>query len=322
MPAVSDVQFDGRLSNVSVQYKNDELIADLVLPPTPVAKKEGVFKIYDKDQRFTVPDTKVGPKSEPNEVEWDVTEGNYACKDEGLQEFVSNEEIDNADAPIQPMSDTTEFVTNLVMLAKEKRAADFVFASANYGANNQVDIAGAWATLTDDVLADLIAGIDACFLPPNVLVMGMPTWRKVSRNEKILAAVKGTLKPQNLKGPGGVAQPLVDHRELAEFLGLAHVLVSGARINSAKKGQTASYKRVWDGTNATKGGAALLRVKPGTAMRDVVSAANFTWKQRQVFVNESTRGAFGGKMVRVVESCVYKSIATDVGYLFKDCLVT
>jgi len=321
MPAVADVQFDGRLSNVAIQYQNPEYIADLVLPPTPVGTKEGKFKKYDKNQRFTVPPAYVGPKSDPNEVEWDVSEGTYACKDYGLQEFLDQESIDNAEAPIQPQSDTTEFVTNLVLMAKEQRVAAAVFNANNYGADNQVDIEGGWATLSDDALTDIEAGIDACFSPPNIMAMGIATWRKLARNEKILAAVKGTLAPQVLR-KGGVGAPAVNQQELAEYLGLDGVLVSRARVNSAKKGQTASFARIWDGTNAGKGGAALLRVKAGVALRDVVWGAQFTWKQRQVLTNPTTRGAFGGQMIRVVESNVIKVIATDVGYLFKDCLAT
>ncbi len=321
MPEPTTLQFDGQLSNVSMQYKNPEYIADLVIPPTPTVKKKLTYKEYSKDERFTIPPAYVGPKAVPNEVEWSVSDKTATCADYGLQEFVSNEEIDDAEAPIQPMSDATEFVTNLVMLAKEKRTADFVFDAGNYAAANEVDIAAGWATLSDDALTDIEVGIDACLMPPNVLVMGLPTWRKLSRNEKILAAVKGTLKPQVIRS-GGVAAPAANQQELAEYLGLDFVLVGRAKRNTAKKGQTASFANVWDGTTATKGGAALLRVRAQPTTHDIVSAAHFHWKQRQVLTSDSQRGAFGGRIVRVVESTVLKSVATDVGYLFKDCLVT
>lgn len=321
MPTVGELQFDGRLANVSIQYNNPEYIAELVLPPTPVPKKEGVFKKYDKNERFTLTPTIVGHKSEPNDVEWSSTEDTFKCLDFGLQEYISNEEVDNAEAPFQPLSDTVDFVTNLVLLDKEKQVANAVFLDANYGSANKVDIAAGWNTLSDDALTDIEVGIDACFEPPNVMVMGLPTWRKLSRNEKILAAVKGTLKPQSMK-TGKITEPAANQQELAEYLGLDAVLVGRSRINTAKKGQTASYSRVWDGTTATKGGAALLRVKAAAGIREVVWAQHFHWKPRQVFTQLSTRGAYGGQVIRVVESRVIKIVATDVGYLFKDCLVT
>jgi len=321
MPTVGEMQFDGRLTNMSVQYTNPEYIADLAVPILSVPKKTGKYKTYAKDERFTVPPSYVGPKGDPNEVEWSTSEGTFTCEDHGFKEFISQEEIDDADVPLQPMADTTNFVTDLTMLAKEKRVADAVFNASNYAAGNQVDIAAGWATLSDDALTDIETGIDACFLPPTIMVMGLPTWRKLARNEKILAAVKGTLKPQAIKA-GGVAAPEVNAQELAEYLGLEAVLIGRARINTAKKGQTASYSRVWDGTNSGKGGAALLRVKQNPGTRDVIWGAHMHWKQRQVFTYPDTRGAFGGTVVRVVESNVVKVVCTDVGYLFKDCLVT
>lgn len=321
MPTPTELQFDGRLTNISQQYINEEYIGDLVMPPVAVQKKTGIFKTYDKDERFTVPETLVGAKTTPNEVEWSTGSDTFTCADNGLEEFLSQEEVDNADAPINAQSDTVEFVTNLVMLAKEKAIADFVFNAANYGSSNEVDIAAAWATLSSStVLSDLETGMDACFKQPNILVMGLPTWRAASRSAELLAAVKGTLNPQNLN-QGGVVMPAASQAELAAYLGLDAVLVGAARINTARKGQAASYARVWDGTTATKGGAALLRVK-SSSVRDAVWAANFAWKLRQAFTYPSTRGAFGGSVYRIVESYVLKLIADDVGYLFKDCLVT
>ncbi|HCZ47417.1 MAG TPA: hypothetical protein DCZ11_00240, partial [Gammaproteobacteria bacterium] len=182
MPEPSTLQFDGALTDVSIQYNNPEYIAEMVLPPAPKPKREGTYKIYDKDERFTVPTDYVGHKGEPREVEWNVSEGTYACVDYGLQEFVSNDEIDNADAPLQPLADATKFVTDLLMLAQEMGTADFVFNASNYASGNKNDEAGSWATLSTDVLTRLEVGIDACFKPPTILVMGIETWRKVARN--------------------------------------------------------------------------------------------------------------------------------------------
>lgn len=304
------MQFDGALSNVSVQYQNGEYIADQVIPPTPAAQKKGTYKVYDKAERFTIPPTIVGPKSIPNEVDWNATDDNFLCKDYGLEEFVSNEDIDNASAPIQPMADAAEFVTNLMLLDKEKQVADAVFLAANYATANKIDIAGAWTTLTTDVVAQLHTGIRACFARPNVLVMGIDTWLKFMRNEKVIAFIKGSLNDQS-----------VSKEEVAKAFGLQKVFVGEARYNSAKKGQTLTDAMVWDGTNAGKGGAALLRVAQPT-LRDVVSFSHFHWKKRQAFTYPSVRGAYAGKIVRVVETRVMKTVATDVGYLFQDCLVT
>lgn len=316
------LQFDGRLTNIATQYKNGDYIGDLVVPPTPVGHKKFTYKQYSKNERFTLPTSLVGRSGTPNEVDYGVTEATGTCADHGYEGFVANDDMDNAETPLSPMADQAEFVRDKLMLDHEKRVADFVFNASNYATANKIDIAGAWATLSTDALTQLEVGIDACLVPPNVLVMGLPTWRKLARNEKILAAVKGTLAPQQIKSPGGQTTPRVTIPELAEYLGLDAVLIGKAFINTANEGQAATFARVWDGTNAGKGGAALLRVKAGGALRDIVWGANFTWKGAQAFTYQTQRGARGGTMVRVTESHILTSVATDVGYLFQDCLVT
>src|SRR5487761_2712532 len=53
------------LTAIAIAFKNPEsqLIADLVLPRIPVAKKF-TYTVYDESQGFTVPDTKIGRRSE------------------------------------------------------------------------------------------------------------------------------------------------------------------------------------------------------------------------------------------------------------------
>jgi hypothetical protein len=327
MPSVLDLQFDGRLTDIAVQYKNPQYIADMVLPPRRTPTKKVTYKKYDKNSRFTVPPSLVGPKGWPNEVEWSTTDDTATCLDYGYQEFLSQEEIDNAQTPITAQADTVEFVANLLMLDREIRTAAAVFDAANYDAANEVDIAGAWNTLSSStVLTDIETGIDACFMPPNVLVMGIATWRKASRSAELLAAVKGTLAPQTITTGGPGKMPSVTSQELASYLGLDAVLIGTARKNTAVAGQTATFARVWAdivGATTNRGAAALLRVTgPGIGLKDVTSFAAFDWKGRQVMTSETDRGAFGGQNIRVVESTVIKTVSTDVGYLLKDCLVT
>ena len=315
------LQFDGRLTNIALQYKNPEYIADLVLPPIPVPQKKFTYKVYDKKDRFTVPDTRVGPKSQPNEVDFGVTDATGTCLDYGLQEFVSQEDIDNAEAPITPMADAAECITQLMAIDREARIADALNTAGNY-TTTSADLAGAWTTLATDVLAALLTGMDACFAPPNILVMGLNCWRVVSRNEKILAAVKGTgaRSPQIMKS-GPLSAPSASQQELADFLGLDAVLVGRAKRNTANEGQTGVYSQIWGGISGTKGFAALLRAKT-PVVKDIFFGGNFRWKEAQAFTRVSPRGAFGGQEIRVCTSEILKITAADAGYLFLDPVTT
>ena len=63
-----------RLTAIALAYRNPDiaLIADQVLPRTPTAEEFRWLK-YDLAQGFTVPDTRVGRKSRPNQVDFAAT---------------------------------------------------------------------------------------------------------------------------------------------------------------------------------------------------------------------------------------------------------
>ncbi|MFV9531212.1 hypothetical protein ACNUIM_32135 [Pseudomonas aeruginosa] len=61
---------DPELTAIAIAYRNGRMIADEVLPRVPVGKQEFKYWKYDLAQGFTVPETLVGRKSKPNEVEF------------------------------------------------------------------------------------------------------------------------------------------------------------------------------------------------------------------------------------------------------------
>ncbi|UVH84375.1 hypothetical protein NW342_22030 [Pseudomonas aeruginosa] len=65
---------DPELTAIAIAYRNGRMIADEVLPRVPVGKQEFKYWKYDLAQGFTVPETLVGRKSKPNEVEFSATD--------------------------------------------------------------------------------------------------------------------------------------------------------------------------------------------------------------------------------------------------------
>ena len=62
------------LTAIAIAYQNAAMIADAALPRVPVTGSTFKYTIYDKRDTFTVPDTKVGRTSRPNEVDWHASE--------------------------------------------------------------------------------------------------------------------------------------------------------------------------------------------------------------------------------------------------------
>ncbi len=329
MPDVLSMQNDGLLTRIAVDYKNKQFIADQVLPPIPVDKKTGRFKKYSQAEEFLIDDALIGPNSAANEIDETVTEDTFATDDYGLVQYVNQEVIDNAVAPLEPMSRATVKVMRHILRRRERRVAQAILNTNNYAAGNQIDIAGAWATLSTDIWGQLLTGIDACAAPPNVMVLDVASFRAIQRNQTILAAIKGTLAPQfieQIKGPSKTgSDPMPESvlcPALALALGLDKVLIGAAQFATSVKGQTLTKGRIWDLPNATKGGAALLRVTQD-GVEDVIWGAQMQWKPPQVmrwFTPE--RGAYGSTAIKVVETSTVKLIANDAGYLFRDTLVT
>src|SRR5690242_2969427 len=120
------------LTAIAIGYRNPLLIADGVLPRVPVGMQEFKYLKHTKEEVFTLPDTRVGRKGRPNEVDFTATEVTDKTEDFGLDDPVPQNDIDNAPVNFDPLGRATEGIADLIALDREKRAADLVFTSANY----------------------------------------------------------------------------------------------------------------------------------------------------------------------------------------------
>jgi hypothetical protein len=326
----SDMNFSPGLTGFALEYQEKQFIADQVVPPMPHSHMQGKYKSYSQFDVFDIEGGQLGPSSHADEVDFDVSETSFSMDNFGYKGWVSQQAIDNAEAPIQPMRTMTRRVMQKTLRRRERRVALAVMGAGNYATPNKNDEAGTWATLTTDVWGRLLTGMDACAAPPNVLVMDLATFRAVQRNQTVLAAIKGTLAPQFVEGATGPAKTgsafipqSVFCPALAQALGLDRVVVGAAQFASSKKGQALARGRIWDLPNAGKGGAALVRVAQDQ-VEDLVTFLHLTFKEpfRVYTWFDPDRGADGSTAVKVVDTGKVIAVANDAGYLFQDTLVT
>src|SRR3954447_1521025 len=110
---------DSVLTNVSIGYQNSAYIAETLFPTLPVDKQTGKHFIYDRGQ-FRLNDIVRGAGAASNEVTRNLTTGlPYICEDHALKEFVTDEDMKSAVAPMDPMVDATENVTDMLMVSRE-----------------------------------------------------------------------------------------------------------------------------------------------------------------------------------------------------------
>lgn len=131
MPLKSQLHVNKLLSNVSVQYKNEEYVWDKLFPQVPVEKDTDLFRVYDRN--FKVPETKRAPKGVANEFSFEFSNSSYALEQHALKDYVGvDEEQQNDQGSLQV--DTTESLTDAIYRRMELSVAA-LFTTTNWSLN-------------------------------------------------------------------------------------------------------------------------------------------------------------------------------------------
>lgn len=296
------------LTAIAIAYRNTRLIADDVLPRVPVGAQEFKYLKHALAEGFTVPDTLVGRKSRPNQVEFSGTEETASTVDHGLDSPVPQADIDNAPTNYDPLGKATEFTTNLVMLDREVRTSNLVFANGTYPAANRTTLSGTsqWSDPASDPLAAITDALDSVVMRPNVGILGRRTSTLLRRHPKVVKAFHGN------SGDEG----MVPLQFLADLLELEAIFVGEARLNIARPGQAANLQRVW-GPHA----AFIYRDSLASAQSGTTFGMTGQWGSRIAgSQTDPNIGLRGGEMVRVGESVKELITAPDLGYFFENAV--
>ncbi len=239
MPQPTSAEYlDQVLTNLSVAYLQaaDHFIADKVFPPVPVDKQNDRYYVYTKADWFRDEAQVRGDAAESAGSGYRLGSDTYACdvfalhKDVGVQARANS-----AGSPINPDEDATRFVTQRLLLRREKQwAADYfktgVWATDKTGTTDFVkwsDYAG--SDPIDDIETGKAAVLTSTGFLPNVLVCGYNVWRRLKNHPDFLDRIKHTS-----------AEPITQEL-VARLLGLERVLVAMAIENTAVEGATAAY---------------------------------------------------------------------------------
>lgn len=304
MPETKTLHVDSILTEMSVKYRNEDMIWHLLMPLVKVAKRSDKFYIYRKEDSYRLADDSVTPRSLPNEISWGMLEDSYSVRDHALGDWLPQEVVDNADSPVEPEADTVDFLNMLLDVAQEKRVADIIFNPLTYGTENlrPLDGPACWGDSGDDPVGDVMAAVDGCFLRANTLVFGAEAWRKFRQLPEVLEAVKSSANP------GGLATA----SEVASLFEVERLLVGRARYITSKEGQPPDYTRLW-GPHC-----AALHVAKNPGVRSVTFGVTFSEMLREVQRDfDPKRGAKGAHYLKAAWNSDEKVIAPELGYLIE-----
>lgn len=290
---------------IALAYRNEQFIADQILPRAPVGAEEFKWISYNKEDRFTIPSTLIDRKGEANQVEFGGTEQTAATSDYGLEDVIPNKDLANARTTnFDVLGNATELLTDLVLLDREKRVADLVGNPANYGASYKETLGATdkWNHADGDPIDQISAAMEVPFMRPNVMQLSSNGLLALRKNASIVKAYNGSLGDS-----GMVPVPWL------EALFEVEIVVGRARYNTAKPGQTMTLTRLW-------GNNALLFYRNPSAMPNRGLTFGLTAQfdsrvaQRMDLPNVGLRG---GVKMRVGESVKELVLASDVAYFIE-----
>jgi len=320
MPNPRPFTVDPVLTGIAIGYRNSSqsLIADQVLPRTPVLGETFKWLEYPLAEGFTLPDTRVGRRGRVNRVEFSATERSGSVHDYGLDNEIPQTDIDAAAAQrragrsnYDPENHAAESLTNLIMLDREVRVAGLIQDPASYAPERRVVLAAS-DRFDDYENSDPIEVIKEAIQKtliyrPNTMVMGMGVWSKLSSHPALVNAIRG-----NLTNKG-----IISRDEFKNLFEIKDLLIGESFVNTARKGQSVSLQRTWGNS------IELLHIDPMARADDGRITFGLTAQLGNKIagrMEDPNIGLKGGRIVRVGEQVEELIIARDVGVIIQNAI--
>lgn len=308
---------DAALQNFSVMYANPGMIGDRLMPLVTVNKVSDKFFVYSKEDSFAFPSDVLAAGGMANNVDYDMDTDTYACKTYGLDGFVDVQSMANADAPLNPLADKTDYVLQGMMWRREKRIAAIMTNAANYGANTlALNPGDEWDSASGGAPVENIHyAIDNMFEGRgDTLRVGfcsINVYRVLSRHPQIRALWNTT--------GGGPAPGLVPREVIARFFELDDLLVGRSRERTTNKGAAAAtYQRIFGDVF----GVVHVAKTPGPY--SLSFGQTFSFRDSNIAAVKvkfhEDRGFAGAYQVIVRTSEDHKIVAPTAGFLITNCL--
>ncbi len=228
------------LCAVAMSYKNEDMVADQVLPYVTVDGEEFYFLDYRKTDIFQLLETEVGRTSLPNTVNIEATKELAKTVDHALRGEIPMKDIERAAQAAfkyDPEQRMVQHLQKLLSLAREVRVSKMVFNADTYTADRKVKLAGTskFDGVDSDPISVINTGLDSSIMRPNTMILGQDAWRKLRIHPDIVKARNRT------DGDKGMAS----RDEVKQLFEVKNIIIGQGWVNTAREGQPAQMQRVW-----------------------------------------------------------------------------
>lgn len=301
MPQVNDYIIDPVLTNMSIGYKNAELIGEQLFPTLEVGNRTGYYYTFSKDQ-FRIENSRRTGISRANRISYGMTKTAFGpLVEHSLEEGIEYEVRDTYPSPMDARADATDDVSSHLALGLEKEIADKLTDTSvvtNYVTLSGTDQFDDYAN--SDPFAVIQAGIDSVqengLVTANTCAMGYQVWSVLKNHPDLLGRLSvntvRTLTPQLF----------------AELFGFEKVLIGKAMYNSAKEGQSVSMSYVWGKS------IVIAYVTPSPRLKTVTTG--YTLRVRNArYIDRWDEPWNKAEFVRANDYYEPKFVSTDASYL-------
>jgi hypothetical protein len=299
-PRISDVHIDRAIANVAIRYTNDMMVAENVAPRVTVQNESDKYFKFDKgDWMRDEADNDRQPGTRAPRGGYRLSTDTYTLKEIAQASEVPDRIRDNADNPLRPFEDASEWASRMVMIRREKRAASALFASSTWGTDQTVS--SKWGDFVNsDPANDVAVGVDSILSStgqmPNSLLVGQEVYSKLRQHPDGLDRYKHT------------QTGIMNEEMVAQWLGVDNIIVGRAINNTAAEGATDSMSFIW-GKNA------LLMYTTASPSISEPSAA-YIFQKGGVDTKRFREEAEAQDVVEVTHLVDIKVTASDCGYYF------
>lgn len=323
-PTQNQVHANVPLTNISVAYiqKQSQFISDRVFPIVPVDKQSDLYYVYTKNDWFRDEAKLRAPGTESAGGGYNLSTASYACKTWAFHKDVAWDIRNNADPVINMDRDATEFVTQRLLIRRERLFQDSYFKTGVWG-KDYTGVAGVpganqfrqWSDFANsDPLIDIKNGRmyikSITGFIPNKLLLGEEVWEALKNHPDIIERFKYTQKG------------IMTRELLAPLFEVDEILIGGAIYATNEEGAAEAYSYVFGKA------AMLVYAAPSPSLLQPSAGYTFAWKNLSNNVQSGMGVAISKFEMRQLKSDRVegelaidpKQVASDLGVYFDQAI--
>lgn len=307
---------------------DDQLIADKIFETIKVPERSGTL-LLEQTRNFMGAGSGLDLERAPGASRatiggFDRSSQTFKAKIYAASDSIAMEDIFDSQYPGSEEARMARKVSRVMKLAKEKRAADLLFGTANFNDNNATaEFGGKFDDAGAEPLSDLYDLKNTVFeaahgIMPDSLVMGYKVFRTLAKNPEVRGYVG-----DSTKGIASGSRILNDEAVIAvlrDVLGIPNIYVGKARRDNAVPGATSDEAFIWTQTDIFMGilkGSDAIVQKSGNVKGMPVGALNLEFGGMQAGQYDSLDST--RRYVYAEEVHQFKAVDSTLGRIITAC---